>query len=168
MISDTAKQISSIEHIEQSLKTGISGEDNFRLACKINNIDCFESSKNENIYSHIDFYILGMSVDVKGYKKSHSKGYVVVEFKNVNGYAGSCSEESKAELIAFQFDCYFLIVRKKELLEYCRKEVKIEYVNEFKDCYKKLYQRTGRKDLMTMLSINDLLLLKFVIKMYFN
>jgi hypothetical protein len=167
MISNIAKAMSSEEHINRSLDTGKNGEDNFKLACKLNNIDCFESDEENNIYNHIDFWILGMGVDVKGYKNSHSKGFVVVEFKNVNGYAGSCSKQSKAELIAFQFNGYFMIVRKQELLEYCRKEVELIYVTSFNECYKKLYQRTGRKDLMTMLSVNDLKSFKFLLNLHF-
>jgi len=60
-----------------------------------------------------------------------------------------------------------MIVRKQELLEYCRKEVELIYVTSFNECYKKLYQRTGRKDLMTMLSVNDLKSFKFLLNLHF-
>ena len=81
------------------------------------------------------------SDDIKGFKKSHQEGFIVVEFKNVQGNAGSCSDGSGCEWIAFQFENCFWIVRKEELLTYCRKNVAIEYVNDFENCYKKLYSR---------------------------
>lgn len=167
MISNKAKSISSTAHIEHSIKTGLTGANMFLEACKINSIEVFESTKQEDIYDHIDFWMYGKGVDVKGFKKSHQEGFIVIEFKNVNGYAGSCSADSKAEFIAFQFADCFWIVRKNELLDYCRKNVQIEYVEEFKDCYKKLYTRKGRKDLMTKLHLSDLKTFNFILKLNF-
>lgn len=167
MISNKAKSISSIAHIEHSIKTGINGANMFVQACRLNSIDVFESTKKEDIFDHIDFWIYGKGVDVKGFKKSHQEGFIIIEFKNVNGYSGSCSADSKAEFIAFQFADCFWIVRKNELLEYCRKNVQIEYVEQFKDCYKKLYTRKGRKDLMTKLHLSDLKTFNFILKLNF-
>ncbi len=167
MISNKAKELSSNEHIKHSQETGTQGEYNFIQACKKNKIEFKKSNANEDIFSHVDFFIYGKGIDVKGYKKSHSEGFIVVEFKNVNGYAGSCSNESNAEWIAFQFEECFWIVRKDELLRYCRKNVKVEMVNEFKDCYKKLYTRKDRKDLMTRLHLSDLKTFDFIWKLKF-
>lgn len=167
MISNKAKSISSIAHIEHSIKTGVTGANMFLEACKINSIDVFESTKQEDIYDHIDFWMYGKGVDVKGFKKSHQEGFIIIEFRNVNGYSGSCSADSKAEFIAFQFADCFWMVRKNELLDYCRKNVQIEYVEEFKDCYKKLYTRKGRKDLMTKLHLSDLKTFNFILKLNF-
>ena len=166
MITETAKNLSSNGHIEYSINTGKKGEENFRLACKLNNLQYVEATDKENI-KHVDFYVLGLGVDVKGYKNAHKDGFLIVEFRNVNGNAGSCSEKSNADLLAFQFEDYFLIVRKDELLNYCRKEVKNEYVSEFKDCYKKLYTRKDRKDLMTKLHVSDLKTFNFIWKLKF-
>jgi hypothetical protein len=167
MISEKAKLLSSNQHISQSIETGKSGEDMFEKACILNCIEYRKSNKDENIFDHIDFWIDGKGVDVKGYKKSHTEGYIIVEFKNVNGYSGSCSDKSKAEYIAFQFSDCFWIVRKNELLEYCRKNVIIEYVDSFADCYKKLYTRKNRKDLMTKLNLSDLKQFNFILKLKF-
>jgi|TARA_R100000084_G_C4639467_1_gene142937 hypothetical protein len=156
MISDKAKKISSQIHIEKSLFTGRKGEYNFEEICKKYEWECKKSTKKENIYSHIDFYLFNMGVDVKGLKESHKKNEIIVEFKNVQGHSGWCSKESKATLIAFEFLDFFVLVKKNELLEYCRKNVFNVYVKNFKDCYKKLYQRKNRKDLMTKLNIYDL------------
>jgi hypothetical protein len=167
MISNKAKSMSSAQHIENSVNTGQAGAAMFVKACQLNSIEVLESTKQEDIYDHIDFWIYGKGVDVKGFKKSHQEGFIVIEFKNVNGYAGSCSANSKAEFIAFQFAECFWVVRKNELLEYCRKNVQLEYVYDFKDCYKKLYTRKDRKDLMTKLHLSDLKNFNFILKLNF-
>tara|TARA_R110000868_G_scaffold253987_1_gene510619 strand:- start:84 stop:587 length:504 start_codon:yes stop_codon:yes gene_type:complete len=167
MITEKIKSLSSNEHIQHSIDTGKNGELNFIKACKLNGIEVIKSSDNQDIYNHIDFFIYGKGIDIKGYKKSHTQGFIIVEFKNVNGYSGSCSKESKCEWIAFQFQSCFWIVRKNELLNYCRQEVKNEYVESFNDCYKKLYTRKNRKDLMTKLSLSDLKTFNFIWKLNF-
>lgn len=64
---------------------------------------------------HIDFYWGDMKVDVKGLKKMHHSGYILLEFINVWGGHGWCSRKSKAEYIAFQFPDAFYIFRKNHL-----------------------------------------------------
>lgn len=165
MVSDKAKYISSKEHIEKSYKTGNLGESRFQNALELNGINYTKSSKEDNIKGHIDFYVNNRGVDVKGFKDSHSKGFVVIEFKNVQGNAGWCSDESKAEYIAFEMIDYFIMVKNKELLDYCRANVCNEYSDKFDlvGCYKKLYSRKNRSDLMTVLKTKDLFNLNFVL-----
>lgn len=155
MISEVAKKISSTGHIKKSLSTGIKGEELFKNAMIKNKIPFKLSSSDQNIREHIDIFMDGKGVDVKGLKKSHREGFLVIEFKNVQGKAGSCSDDSKAELIAFQMINYFIVLRKEEILDYCRANVSNEYVDSFSKAYKKLYTRNGRKDLMTKLHIED-------------
>lgn len=163
MISEVAKKLSSEKHIERSYKTGVSGEAYFIDMCKKHNIPYRQSTKEENINDHIDFYIWNKKVDVKGLKKSHKEGYIVIEFINVKGEAGWCSEKSKIDYVAFQMPNCFVILDKSEILKYCRKHVKNEYVKEFKDCYKKLYTRKERKDIMTKLHLDDIEKMEFAI-----
>ena len=72
---------------------------------------------------HIDFYWGEKKVDVKGLKKMHHSGYILLEFINVWGGHGWRSRKSKAEYIAFQFPDAFYIFRKNHLrrraLELC-------------------------------------------------
>lgn len=163
MISDIAKSISSEEHINRSLNVGRIGEELFIEKLIKHNIPFETSNKEQNIKEHTDIFIWGKGVDVKGFKKSHEEGFIVIEFKNVQGRSGWCSEQSPIEFVAFQMKDCFLVLRKDEILQYCRNNVKIEYVTEFKDAYKKLYTRKGRKDLMTKLSIEDIENLEFVL-----
>lgn len=64
---------------------------------------------------HIDFYWGEKLVDVKGLKKMHHTGYILLEFVNVWGGDGWCSKKSKAEYIAFQFPEAFYVFRKSHL-----------------------------------------------------
>lgn len=165
MISNKAKKLSSKKHIEKSLFTGQKGETLFSDLCKKYDWKCIEANKSQNIYEHTDFYLFGMPVDVKGLKESHKKNEIVIEFKNVHGSAGWCSEESKAKIIAFEFIEYFALIKKDELLKYCRNNVQNIYVNKFENCYKKLYTRKNRKDLMTKLKLEDIKKFDVFIKM---
>ena len=164
MISKKAIELSSNEHYTHSLNTWKNGEEAFVKACELNKIDFRKSTKEEDI-KHIDFWVYDKGIDIKGYKKSHQEGFIVIEFKNVQGYAGSCSEKSSCEWIAFQFEKCFWILRKDELLSYCRKNVVLEYVDDFKNCYKKLYSRKGRNDLMTKIHISDVKEFNFIWKL---
>lgn len=161
MITDKARSLSSEEHIKHSETTGKKGEELFINTLKENKIPFTTSSKNQNIKEHIDIFMYSEPVDVKGLKKSHREGYLVIEFKNVLGKAGSCSKDSKAKLIAFQLSKEFLVLRKDEILEFCRANVSKEYVDSFNDCYLKLYSRKGRNDLMTKISLLDTKNFKF-------
>ena len=44
---------------------------------------------------HIDFYWGDMKVDVKGLKKMHHSGYILLEFINVWGGHGWCSKRNQ-------------------------------------------------------------------------
>lgn len=163
MISEYAKSISSKNHVEQSQRIGKNGEAVFETLLIKHNIPFYKSTERQNIYEHTDFFICDQPLDVKGMKKGYADGYIVIEFKNVNGKPGWCSEVSPVRYIAFQFEDCFVIVKKAELLNYCRKNVVIEYVDSFNKCYKKLYTRKGRSDLMTKLHRSDLDNFDFVI-----
>ena len=68
-------------------------------------------SNLEDDKKHIDFYWGEKLVDVKGLKKMHLSGYILLEFINVWGGNGWCSRKSKAEYIAFQFPDAFYAFR---------------------------------------------------------
>ena len=155
MITDKAKSLSSKEHIEKSYYVGSEGESMFMSACISNGVRCIAASKEDNIYNHTDFFIFdNKRVDVKGLKQAHKEGFLVVEFKNVQGKNGSCSEGSMVDYIAFQLSNCFLILRKDELLNWCRKNVENKMVDRWQDAALKLYTRNGRQDLVTKIPVN--------------
>ncbi len=113
MISNKAKSLSSQAHIHHSLSIGREAERIFKAIT-----DAIPSTQIQN-YLHIDFSLGDKTIDVKGYKKSHENGYILVEFLNVQGKAGWCSSESKNTHIAFQMKDHFILVEKCDLRDKC-------------------------------------------------
>ena len=82
------------------------------------------SSAKEDRYDHIDCYLPnGDGVDVKAHRKSHTNGFLLVEFKNVAGEHGWCSKESKAKWIAYELEKGFLCVDKEALRKFAERKI---------------------------------------------
>lgn len=166
MVGQKAIEMSSKAHIDKSRSIGEDGEKLFVDACNLSKIIINVSSVTSNIKKHTDFIIFGnLTVDVKGFKTTQQNDKVIIEFVNVNGNDGWASEKSGANLIAFQFDGFFKLYRKNEILSYCRDNVKNKYVHHLRDAHKKLYRRRGRLDVMTVLHLSDLDTLNFQLKL---
>ena len=149
------------ERKEYSDKIGLETQDMFVAACNKVGYTCTKTSDNQDINEHIDYYITRKnntktSVDVKG--GNHPK-VIWVEFYNVQGYEGWL--HGKAELIAFDMPelSAFVIVDRKELLELCEKIVEKVFVPK-QEATRKLYQRKGRRDVISRLELTDLMKLK--------
>jgi len=165
MITDKARSISSQEHINHSLETGLLGESQFTEMCNRLGISC-KPATQEQQFKHVDFTIGGnIKVDVKGYKRSHENGYVIIEVRNVQGKGGWCSEESEADMIAFDMGMFYHIVPKTWLMKFVKETherlgKKPPLVGakmpSYKDVLYRLYRRQGRKDLMMVITANDL------------
>jgi hypothetical protein len=82
-----------------------------------------ENAPKELERKHIDCILDGKTVDVKGLKKSHKDGYVLVEFKAVDGRPGWGSTGASADLIAFQFPEGFYVVDRLELSKMAQMKV---------------------------------------------
>lgn len=130
-----------------------------------------EDAPKELERRHVDCILDGYNVDVKGLKKSHLDGYVLVEFKAVDGRAGWCSTGSSADLIAFQFPEGFYVVSKDDLHKLSQnkvianpsvsrtwKPVVASSLAPSSGLYM-LIQRPNRKDLFTYIRKEDLLTL---------
>ena len=72
---------------------------------------------------HIDCILDGKTVDVKGLKKSHKDGYVLVEFKTVDGRDGWGSTGASSDLVAFQFPEGFYVVDRIELSKMAQRKI---------------------------------------------
>ena len=108
----------------------------------------------------------GMKFDVKAMKKwkrsdpEPTDRIHFVELRNVNGELGWLYGE--ADYIAFETRSHWIVVPRKKLMYF------IEGVTEnseqtLKPAVYKLYQRNGRKDLMTVIPTMDLLAISEVI-----
>jgi len=115
----------------------------------------------------------GYNVDVKGLKKSHIDGYVLVEFKAVDGRPGWGATGSSADLIAFQFPEGFYVVSRDDLYRLAQnkvianpsvsrawKPVVAASLAPSTGLYM-LIQRPQRKDLFTYIRKEDLLTLHY-------
>ena len=156
---------------KDSLELGEGAENLFivlavRLGWKVS-----ASSSEENIHDHWDYLIekeaLSYKVEVKS-KKRIQRGedrsqhdFVWVELQNVRGETGWLF--GKADLIAFEKEKTFLIVKKPDLLKTVNKKVNlVEKVKSPKDALYKIYKREGRKDKLTLLPMKDIEDIKFM------
>lgn len=115
------------------------------------------SSSQEDQLEHWDVKF-ETKIDVKGLKKIKRSDLEVnehihwLEIKNVQGKPGSCYGE--ADFLAFELKFYWIIVSKENLQNFISKNIKKEWVTE--PTLYKLYQRTGRKDVLTLVTSYDL------------
>jgi len=132
-----------------------------------------EDAPHEMEKSHVDCIWQGFNVDVKGLKKSHLDGYVLVEFKTVDGRAGWAANGSKADLIAFQFPEGFYVVKREELYKIAndkvlanptasQKPIRAHNLSPSSGLYQ-LIGRPSRKDIFTYILKDDLLELTHVL-----
>ena len=123
------------------------------------------SSKGENIDEHWDFLIEkdkeAFKVEVKSKKrinrsdKDGQNALIWVELRNVRGQTGWLF--GKADLIAFEKEKSFLLVKRLDLLAMVNKKVNlVAKVRDPKDALYKIYTRVGRKDKLTLLPTKDI------------
>ena len=149
-----------------------------KLFCKITG--AIKGTKQDD-YNHIDARIGDVTYDIKGIKNCHSKGYILIEFRNVQGKAGWCGSHG-ADKIAFQFDGEFVVVDNKTLYKYVQKKM-IPKINNKKgvlrgnSLHKKygfstlsytLMGRNNRKDIFIYIPKEDLMEIKEEVYTYEN
>lgn len=156
MISKKAKEMSSRSHIKRSGAIGENGQNKYYQACKASNLDIKKSSNKQDM-NHIDFFVDGKSIDVKGLKDTHREGKIVLEIKNVQGNDGWCSA-SGPEWVAFDFGAFFFHVKNKDLIKLIAKKCDLtKKVNKISEALYKSYSRKDRNDLMTVVSLTDVI-----------
>ena len=126
----------------------------------------FESvTLNENKYDHIDGKIsfitkaveTHITTDIKD-RKSLKRGqpkndrYLWIEIKNPYGFHGWAF--GKAHYIAFKQESQWLFVWREDLVDLLKRKVEKRYVKDF-PLYK-LYNRSGSKDVLTLIDSQDI------------
>lgn len=135
---------------------GEDGQRRYYNSCRAAGLDIKKTGKESDI-NHVDFLLNGETVDVKGKKSSHWKAQILVELKNVQGKDGWCSK-SGPQWVAFDFNLFFLHVKNDDLLKLVKK--KCDLKNLVAKCDQALYKgysRKDRKDLMTLVSLTDVI-----------
>jgi len=140
------------------------GKEDEKLFCQITGAT---PAPNKRDKQHVDCYLDGYSVDVKGLRRSHKSGCVLVEFLNVAGKTGWCHPDSGAQKIAFMFEDCFYVVDTQRLYEMAVNLLQSTKVKRGgKPTAKEgLYQLVGRgewkgkerKDVFTYITLTDLL-----------
>ena len=158
MISNKAKNMSSAGHIQKSLSTGIEGQQRFYDSCRAAKKSIKKTSKHDDIKNHTDFVVDDIGFDVKGLKETQKEGKILLEIKSVQGKIGWCNHELRPEWIAFDFGAFFLCAKNTHLRELA--ENKCDWddrATHIKDALYKGYSRKDRKDLMTVVTLYDVL-----------
>ncbi len=130
------------------------------------------SLKDENINEHWDYMIEKESdifkVEVKSRKRiSRSDGGLQSDLTWVEIHGVRPKDAGwlfgKADLIAFEKEKSFILVKRLDLLTLVNKKVNlVAKVREPKDALYKIYTRAGRKDKLTLLPTKDIEEIKFM------
>jgi hypothetical protein len=124
------------------------------------------SPKDENIDEHWDFHIKkdtgNFKVEVKSAKRiNRNDSGIQFEFTWVEIHGVRPKDTGwlfgKADLIAFEKESSFILVKRLDLLAVVNKKVNlVAKVRDPKDALYKIYTRDGRKDKLTLLPISDI------------
>ena len=156
---------------KDSLELGARAEALFATLAKKLGWKVTPSAKAQNIDEHWDFLIEkeghAYKVEVKSRKRvsrddaGTQSALTWVELHGVRPKDAGWLF-GKADLIAFEKENSFLLVRKADLLAVVNKKVNlVAKVSEPRDAVYKIYKRTGRKDKLTLLPMSDLETIKF-------
>ena len=145
----------------QSWKEGQKVEDGFAELLEQRDPNYKRATKQEQ-FRHIDFHTFFGTIDVKAKKKLNrrdAKGqdeYVWLEFKNVQGKDGWLCGET--DIIAFERDNDFVLVSRHQLLQMAKSKCDLnKRVTYSRDALYKGYRRNGRKDLISIVKMGDIL-----------
>ena len=145
----------------ESWKNGQSVESNFAKLLEQRDPD-FRKSTREEQFKHIDYHSFFGTIDVKAKKRLNrldSKGqddFVWLEFKNIHGNVGWLCGET--DIIAFERNNDFVLVSRSKLLAMAKDKCDLNTrVTYSKNALYKGYQRKGRKDLISIVKMGDVL-----------
>ena len=122
----------------------------------------YRKANREEQFRHIDYFSDFGTIDVKAKKKinradaSEQDELVWVEFKNVQGRDGWL--RGQTDIIAFERNNDFILIKRNYLLGMCQVKCDLsKKVTSSRDALYKGYQREGRKDLISIVKMSDIL-----------
>ena len=137
----------------QCSKDGNKAEDLFKQKVLDLNLNYRKGSREDDWYKHIDCYVNGYGVDVKGNRHLET---IWLEYSNVNGNKGWLRGDAKyIAMEIHELNC-FSIYNRKDLLDFIKHNVKEKTTN--KNDYLKFYNREkwGKKDLIVKVRYSDI------------
>tara|TARA_A100001201_G_scaffold140061_1_gene132729 strand:+ start:561 stop:1097 length:537 start_codon:yes stop_codon:yes gene_type:complete len=155
MISDKAKGLCGLSHVAHTKKLMDESVRRYHHSCLSAGLSIKKTGKAQDI-GHVDFVVEGETVDLKGLKNSTREGKILLEFLNVAGKTGWCNESGTPVWIAFDVGAFFLHVKNSDLYQLAKKKCDLrDTVTKVNECLYKGYRRKGRKDLMSMVTLQD-------------
>jgi hypothetical protein len=125
-----------------------------------------EATKDQDIHEHWDVSLTTL-FDVKGLRKvkrnddDYNENIQWIELRNVHGNKGWI--HGKAHIIAFETIDYWILVERKRLLTFINRKVQDKQTLHTEPQLYKLYRRSGREDVLTMIKTLDLCSISFAI-----
>ena len=147
----------SKKRYDYCMDNGRSIEDLFIESVKVKNPNIRRATKEEDMYKHIDVWVSGLGVDVKGHRHNDC---IWLELTNVHGHKGWL--RGQATLIAFHFEDknVFRVFFREDLLRFVMENV-TEKTKTKKD-FLKIYTREkwGKKDEVVKVKLSHIKHLK--------
>ena len=148
-----------------SMARGRAAEERFVRVAEARGLTVAHSRKKDDIFKHVDFLIVdgdnGMMVDVKARKRITRKDEnaqdieIWLELKNVGGNPGWVYSKGH---VAFEIAEGFVLISKEALQQVIEDIVSKDIVTKAGDALYNLYNRKGRKDLLTRVYLEDIIL----------
>ena len=134
-------------------KQGISFEEDFKNRIISLGLNYKKSSKKDDWYKHIDCYVNGYGIDVKGNRGLKT---IWLEHTNVNGNKGWLKGDAMYIAMHITELNIFSIYKRIDLLNFIEKNTKGETINTNE--YFKYYTRKkwGKKDKIVKVKYNDI------------
>jgi len=156
---------------KDSLALGEHAEKRFVMIAKQLGWQVTPASKDENMNEHWDFLVekedYAFKVEVKSRKRiSRDDQGTQSQFVWVELHGGRPKDAGwlfgKADLVAFEREDSFILVKKSDLLTVVNSKVDlVRKVRDPKEAVYKIYTRDGRKDKLTLLPMKDIESIKF-------
>ena len=134
-------------------KQGKSFEEDFKSRIINAKLNYKKSTKEDDWYKHIDCYVNGYGVDVKGNRRLET---IWLEYTNVNGNKGWLKGDAMYIAMHITELDKFSIYKRKDLLNFIEKNTKEDTIN--KNEYFKFYTRKkwNKKDKIVKVKYNDI------------
>ena len=100
---------------KHAYEAGKKTEEHFKELMISRGNKCVKSSYNDDLYKHIDFYVNGFGVDVKGKRRTHT---IWLEIVNVKGYHGWLKGESDFIVFDILDLSAYCVFKRTELLAF--------------------------------------------------
>jgi len=149
----------SKERIEKCAKMGNNSEDLFVEFVEACGAQVTKSTKEQNIYDKIDYIVRYPDACFTFDVKTRESDQVWFEIKGITGHLGSLYGKQSHFAIYYSDLHTLAFMRAEDVRDYIESTVKKEFstVNAYNTPYHILYQRKGRKDIITKSSREFLL-----------